>query len=138
MTVFLEILGEDLNRATKKVYIELKEQQKEETDIDAANRFWSLHVKRNDSIVTDLFHGLFKSTITCPRCKFKNITYDPFNTLTLTIPDIRTINQIHMNNKKIVKKIKKEKEREIVNIYYVPPFSIKQTIKFDNPIILDS
>ena len=131
MTVFLEILGEDLNRATKKVYIELKEQQKEETDIDAANRFWSLHVKRNDSIVTDLFHGLFKSTITCPRCKFKNITYDPFNTLTLTIPDIRTINQIHMNNKKIVKKIKKEKEREIVNIYYVPPFSIKQTIKFE-------
>ena len=73
MTLFLEILGEDLNRANKKIYVELKEQQKDESDMDAANRFWDLHIKRNDSIVTDLFHGLLKSTIICPKCEFKNI-----------------------------------------------------------------
>ena len=50
MTVFLEILGEDLNKATKKVYRELQEQQKDETDVIAAQRFWKLHVQRNDNI----------------------------------------------------------------------------------------
>ncbi len=74
MTVFLEILGEDLNRTTKKKYIELKEQQEGESDVEDARRFWNLHVQRNDSIVTDLFHGLLKSTITCPKCHVKNIT----------------------------------------------------------------
>ena len=48
MTVFLEILGEDLNNANKKIYLELKEQQNGETDVDAAQRFWKLHIKRND------------------------------------------------------------------------------------------
>ena len=131
MTVFLEILGEDLNRATKKVYIELKEQQKGESDIDAARRFWNLHMKRNDSIITDLFHGLLKSTITCPRCEFKSITYDPFNTLALTIPDLYTINKLQQKKRKNIKKIKKKKEKEVVQIYYVPPFSLIQTKKFE-------
>ena len=135
MTVFLEILGEDLNRAKKKVYRELKEQQKEESDLEAAFRFWGLHVERNDSIITDLFHGLLKSTITCPNCGFKNITYDPFNTLTLTIPSENKIYQLQEKRKKIVnyrlKKEKKEKkEKAFVDIYYVFPFSLIQTKRF--------
>ena len=134
MTVFLEILGEDLNRANKKVYIELKEQQKNETDIEAANRFWNLHIKRNDSIVTDLFHGLLKSTISCPRCHFKNITYDPFNTLTLTIPNINEISQFQNNKRK--KKLN-TKKKEIANIYYVPAFSLMSAIKFEIEIYKD-
>ena len=130
MTVFLEILGEDLNRTTKKKYIELQEQQKGETDVEAANRFWSLHVQRNDSIVTDLFHGLLKSTITCPKCHFQNITYDPFNTLALTIPDIRKISQYNQKRKKSVK-IQKKKVIENYTIYIVPPLSIRNTKKYE-------
>ena len=135
MTVFLELLGEDLNRATKKVYRELKEKQPDETDLMAATRFWKLHVERNDSIVTDLFHGLLKSTIICPKCNFKNITFDPFNTLTLTIPNARKVIQLRQNRKNIPKpkKIieKKVKEKQNVNIYYVFPFSLIQTKKFE-------
>ena len=130
MTVFLEILGEDLNRTTEKQYKELKEQQKNESDIDAAKRFWDLHIKRNDSIVTDLFHGLLKSIIICPICGFNNITYDPFNTLTLTIPDENKIYQLQQKRKKIIT-IKKKKEKEVVNIYYVSPFSLIQTKRFE-------
>ena len=124
MTVFLEILGEDLNKATKKVYRELQEQQKDETDVIAAQRFWKLHVQRNDNIITDLFHGLFKYTITCPRCKFKNITYDPFNTLALNIPSERIINYLRQKQtkkpkqkkiQKIQKKKEKQKEKMILN-----------------------
>ena len=135
MTVFLEILGEDLNRATKKVYRELKEKQPNETDLLAAIRFWNLHVERNDSIITDLFHGLLKSTIVCSKCGFKNITFDPFNTLTLNIPDERKVYELRqkrknsINTKMIIEK--KVKEKQIVNIYYVFPFSLIQTKKFE-------
>ena len=138
MTVFLEILGEDLNKANKKVYRELKEQQKGESDVDAAQRFWKLHIQRNDNIITDLFHGLLKSTITCPKCKFKSITYDPFNTITLTIPSERIVNYLIQKNErkpkeKKVKKIKKrkKKEKEIVSIFYVHPYSLRMTVRYE-------
>ena len=136
MTVFLEILGEDLNKASKKVYRELKEQQNGETDVQAAQRFWKLHVERNDNIITDLFHGLLKSTIICPKCNFKNITYDPFNTLTLTIPSVNIVNYlIHKNQKKKEKKIKKvkkkrKKEKVMISIFYVSPYSLRMTTKY--------
>ena len=136
MTVFFELLGEDLNRANKKVYRELKEQQNGESDVEAAQRFWKLHIERNDNIITDLFHGLLKSTITCPKCNYKSITYDPFNTLALTIPNEKVINYLNQNrNKKKEKKIEKIKkqrlkEKEIIDIYYVPPFSFRNTIHY--------
>ena len=144
MTVFLDILGEDLNRVKKKVYRELQEQQKGESDIDAAKRFWNLHTERNDNIITDLFHGLFKSTITCPRCAFKNITYDPFNTLALNIPSQNVINFLNQKAKnevrKKVDKVKKkrEKEKEIINIYYVSPYSFRLVVRYNIEIYKSS
>ena len=136
MTVFLEILGEDLNKANKKVYRELKEQQKGESDVDAAQRFWKLHIQRNDNIITDLFHGLLKSTITCPKCKFKSITYDPFNTITLTIPSERIVNYLIQKNErkpkeKKIKKIKKKKKKEKEIIFYVHPYSLRMTVRYE-------
>ena len=58
----------------------------DEEDIVCAKRFWDLHLRRNDSIITDLFSGQYKSTIECPDCHWISITYDPFNTLILPIP----------------------------------------------------
>ena len=83
MSVFLDYLNEDLNRTTKKQYIEMKEKGKDESDEDCAKRYWECNLRRNDSIITDLFCGQFKSTITCPDCGFINITFDPFETLNL-------------------------------------------------------
>ena len=79
MSVFLDYINEDLNRTTKKQYIELKEKGETETDEECAKRFWECNLRRNDSIITDLFCGQFKSTITCPDCGFINITFDPFD-----------------------------------------------------------
>ena len=87
MTEFLSILNEDLNKSDKKEYKELKEKGNDETELDCAKRFWDLHLKRNDSIITDLFCGLLKSNVVCSECGFNNITFDPFNTLTLAIPN---------------------------------------------------
>ena len=141
MTVFLELLGEDLNAATTKLYRELGEQKDNEDDIDCAKRFWELHLERNNSIITDLFHGLFKSTIICPCCKWKNITYDPFNTLALTIPTIDNIKMMRNNKNKIRfqnlinnnGKVRKKRKKKIqhFSLYYVPQFSISQTKKFE-------
>jgi len=85
MSVFLDYLNEDLNKATKKEYVELNEKMEDETDEDCSKRFWEVNLKRNDSIVTDLFCGQFKSTITCPKCQWINITFDPFDTINLPL-----------------------------------------------------
>ena len=85
MSVFLDYLNEDLNRTTKKEYIEMKEKGENETDEQCAKRFWECNLKRNDSIITDLFCGQFKSTITCPECGWINITFDPFDTINLPL-----------------------------------------------------
>ena len=35
---------------------------------ELAEEAWVNHQKRNCSIIVDLFHGLFKSTVMCPEC----------------------------------------------------------------------
>ena len=85
MSVFLDYLNEDLNRITKKEYIEMKEKGENESDEECSRRFWECNLRRNDSIITDLFCGQFKSTITCPNCNWINITFDPFDTINLPL-----------------------------------------------------
>lgn len=47
---------------------------------------WIAHVARNQSIIVDLMTGQYKSKVLCPDCKFESITFDPFITVTLPIP----------------------------------------------------
>ena len=68
INLFLDILNEDLNYSDEKKYIELEEKKEKESDEECAKRFWEANLIRNDSVITDLFCGLFKSTIICPKC----------------------------------------------------------------------
>ena len=81
----LEKLHEDLNRNKEKVYIELNEKGENETDIQACNRWWETHQKRDNSIINDLFSGQYKNTVRCPFCERVSITYDQFSCLELPI-----------------------------------------------------
>jgi ubiquitin carboxyl-terminal hydrolase 4/11/15 len=83
----LDRLHEDLNRIRDKPYVEMIEQQKDETDEQCSQRWWKNHKARENSIIVDLFHGQYKSRIRCPDCKKISITYDPFMYLSLSIPD---------------------------------------------------
>ena len=83
--VFLDYLNEDLNKTTKKEYFELKEKAENETDKQASKRFWDNNLKRNDSIITDLFYGQFKSSVICTECGWKSITFVPFDILNLSL-----------------------------------------------------
>ena len=88
-------LQEDLNRALDKPYMETPDSTDEMVhDPKAlkafADQLWDHYKKRNDSVVTDLFAGMYKSTVTCPVCKKVSISFDPFSTLTLPLPMVNT------------------------------------------------
>lgn len=51
-----------------------------------ADRCWDIYKARNDSVITDLFAGMYKSTVVCPTCDKVSIIFDPFNNLTLQLP----------------------------------------------------
>ena len=91
LSLLLDNIHEDLNRISNKPYMEIKEQQINESDLIASNRWWDYHKSRENSIITDLFHGQFKNLITCPKCGNKVINYDPFMFLGLSIPYINYI-----------------------------------------------
>ena len=65
MIEFLSILNEDLNKTGKKKYIELKEKEDNETELECAKRFRKMYLQRNNSIITDFFSGLLKSEVIC-------------------------------------------------------------------------
>ena len=88
MLVFLlDKIHEDLNRNMEKIYIELLEKQENENDIEASNRWWKNNLRRDNSIIVDLFYGQYKSTVKCPFCDKVSITYDQFSSLALPIED---------------------------------------------------
>lgn len=87
----LDALHEDLNRIHNKPYCEKPELKDEDVNnpqaiVDLANQCWHQHKLRNDSIIVDLFTGLYESTLVCPECDKKSVTFDPFNDLTLPLP----------------------------------------------------
>jgi len=85
MAFLLDILHEDLNRVYDKPYYEIEEGVGKDDKI-VAEKSWKLHKSRNDSKVVDLFHGLFKSLLVCPKCNKKSIKFDPFLFLPLPLP----------------------------------------------------
>ncbi|NXA33364.1 UBP4 hydrolase, partial [Eudromia elegans] len=85
LAFLLDGLHEDLNRVKKKPYLELKDANGR-PDMVVAKEAWENHRLRNDSIIVDIFHGLFKSTLVCPKCAKISVTFDPFCYLTLPLP----------------------------------------------------
>uniref|UniRef100_A0A4W5KJ80 Ubiquitin carboxyl-terminal hydrolase n=1 Tax=Hucho hucho TaxID=62062 RepID=A0A4W5KJ80_9TELE len=85
LAFLLDGLHEDLNRIRKKPYILLKDAEGRPDKV-VAEEAWENHIKRNDSIIVDIFHGLFKSTLVCPVCAKVSVTFDPFCYLTLPLP----------------------------------------------------
>ena len=51
-----------------------------------AEEAWRNHRRRNDSVIVDTFHGLFKSTLICPECRKVSVTFDPFCYLSVPLP----------------------------------------------------
>nr|XP_033780173.1 ubiquitin carboxyl-terminal hydrolase 11 isoform X1 [Geotrypetes seraphini] len=86
LSFLLDGLHEDLNRVKKKEYIEQRDAEGR-PDEEVAEEAWRNHKRRNDSIIVDIYHGLFKSTLVCPRCRKVSVTFDPFCYLSVPLPD---------------------------------------------------
>lgn len=120
LSFLMDGLHEDLNRVLKKQYhfhfhsllllfyliVWRYSEDTDDTtrpDSEVAAEMWERHLKRNKSIIVDLFQGLFhfvllfiieliifigqlKSTLICPECKKVSITFDPFMYLSLPLP----------------------------------------------------
>lgn len=78
-------IHEDLNRVKKKPYVEGKDYDGR-SDFVVAKESWLNHLARNQSIVVDLMHGQYKSTLKCPTCQQFSITFDPYLMVQLGIP----------------------------------------------------
>ena len=86
LAFLLDGLHEDLNKVLRKEYI----QEQDNTGIPdqrAAQISWENHLKRNDSIIVDLFQGQFKSTLTCLQCGCTSVTFEAFMYLSVPIPN---------------------------------------------------
>lgn len=88
---FLDGLQEDLSRIKKKPYIEKPESTDDMINDpgaikEMAEKVWDITKRRDDSVIADLFTGLYQSTLKCPECGNISITFDPFNNLTLQLP----------------------------------------------------
>lgn len=87
----LDGLQEDLNRVKKKPYV-TKPDSTDEMVHDPvalqqmADQCWDIYKARSDSVITDLFAGMYKSTVVCPVCDKVSIIFDPFTNLTLQLP----------------------------------------------------
>ena len=87
----LDGLQEDLNRVQKKPYVEKPDSTDEMVHDPVAlqqmaDQCWDIYKARSDSVITDLFAGMYKSTVVCPVCDKVSIIFDPFNNLTLQLP----------------------------------------------------
>lgn len=88
LSFVLDGLHEDLNRVKKKDYIELPDMIGM-SDKVKADTSWKYHLARNQSIIVDLMHGQYKSTLHCPDCDKISHTFDPFMQLSLPIPQMK-------------------------------------------------
>ena len=89
LTFLLDNLHEDLNRISNKKYQILEEKKEDENDEQASNRWWEYYKNRDNSIITDLFQGQYKTTIKC-LCGNTSIKYDTYMNLSLPIPSKRS------------------------------------------------
>ncbi len=85
MVFLLDGLHEGLNRVHQKPYVENFRSDRLD-DSTIAEECWRRYLMRNDSIFVDSHHGLLRSHVTCPNCKYESITFDPYIQLQLAIP----------------------------------------------------
>lgn len=86
LSYLLDGIHEDLNRVKDKPYVEDKDCNGKNDEADAIEA-WKNYLKRNKSLVVDLFQGQLRNTCRCNVCGHRNIRFEPFMYLSLPISD---------------------------------------------------
>uniref|UniRef100_A0A915CDK1 ubiquitinyl hydrolase 1 n=1 Tax=Parascaris univalens TaxID=6257 RepID=A0A915CDK1_PARUN len=85
LSILLDLLHEDLNRVINKPYVELTDSNGR-PDVVVAKEAWDAHMRREQSIIVDLFTGQLRSLLTCTVCESMSSRFDAFTCLQLPIP----------------------------------------------------
>ena len=85
ISILLDALNDELNRVIVKPYEMIRDQEKDEGVTAYADYIFANHLKRNSSIVSELFHGQFVSRTVCPTCQHLSLNCDPLEVLSLDI-----------------------------------------------------
>lgn len=88
---FIDKLHEDLNKAVHRRGTPAPLAPAEEASLSLnarINRFWSQHVDRHLSVISDLFEGLLVSNLTCLVCRKSSSSFEVFSCLSLPIPAV--------------------------------------------------
>ena len=115
----LKNLHSELNRVEDKQNLVFEEKKEDETIEQASIRYLKYLKRKDDSIINDLFQGLFKCITKCAVCENKSITFEEFNNLSLPLPNKKIQNQVKLflsNGHFIDLNIKIDKFTEIKDI----------------------
>lgn len=93
INTILDLMSEDLFKRNKKPYVETPDSEGK-TDAVASFEAWNKHLIRNQSYIVDLFHGQYKSKLTCSQCNRISITFEPY--MMVSVP-IVTVNYVDVD-----------------------------------------
>lgn len=85
LAFLLSGLAEDLNLVSSRPYVELPDSDGIMRDSALAAIWWKNHLSREQSLVTMLFTGQYKSVTKCTYCKYASARFEPFVYLQLPL-----------------------------------------------------
>lgn len=88
LAYMIDVLHEDLNRVLRKKYVEMKEFATNQDEAQYFKKLTTAIGERNDSIMMEIFFGMFRAVTRCTACSFEVINFEPFSML--TVPVVRT------------------------------------------------
>eukprot|EP00756_Hemistasia_phaeocysticola_P036187 Hpha_TRINITY_DN16627_c0_g1::TRINITY_DN16627_c0_g1_i1::g.180376::m.180376/K11837/USP6_32; ubiquitin carboxyl-terminal hydrolase 6/32 len=90
---FLDHLHEDLNRVKVKKYEEYTTDLSKLPDEENATEAWGRHLRRNDSLVQDLFTSQVRSRMRCNECGYQCSTFDATMMVEISLQRAADINR---------------------------------------------
>lgn len=86
----IDTMNEDLNRVKEKPYVEIPDSNGRDDSIVSGEQ-WDAFIKRNDSVLVDLFYGQLKSHLVCLTCDNVSNTFDPYSILSIPVPVVKIV-----------------------------------------------
>jgi ubiquitin carboxyl-terminal hydrolase 8 len=84
LAFLLDGIHEDLNRVKDRPYVEDKDCDGTRDEQDAIEN-WKNYLRRNKSLIVDMFQGQIRNTCKCLKCSHVNIRFEPLMYLSLPI-----------------------------------------------------
>ncbi|KAL0269128.1 UNVERIFIED_CONTAM: hypothetical protein PYX00_006961 [Menopon gallinae] len=83
LTFLMDWLHGDLNQLFNPPVVNKK-------GMNEAEKAWLDFKRKNESLISTLFYGIQRSTVSCLECGESSVTYEPFSNLSLIIPDLES------------------------------------------------